>query len=290
MVVVASDDSGSDDSGSDDSGDEDSGAVSGGTVSGGAVSGGAVSGAAVSGGEVSGTVSAGSSPGPVPVPSPTALARRVDVVAAAVATTAAGRRRPCRHRRLWGDDPGGVAALAPAPRWWRSTAGSTASDVSTGLGGVSASVDARNTLSDVCSGTVVPSAEASAAVGGGGGSGTATGGAISGGAVGAVAMVTATVDVAMRRSGTVVVVDDDAARAFGGRSVLSVPCDPSPVVSSKTTIARTTTTAAPATRPMAWGSFHHRPLGSFSSHASSGDGALSPAGRDPDPSLQGSRL
>jgi hypothetical protein len=71
--------------------------------------------------------------------------------------------------------------------------------------------------------------------------------------------------------GVVVVVDDGVA-GVGGSSVLSVPSVPPPLINSRATMARATMTAAPATKLIARGSFHHSPRGSSSrSQASSGD-------------------
>ena len=75
--------------------------------------------------------------------------------------------------------------------------------------------------------------------------------------VGAVAIVRATSSVP---GGVAVVVELGA--GFGGSSVLSVPCESPPVVSTMTTIASTTTVAAPATQIIERESFHQLPVGS----------------------------
>ena len=76
--------------------------------------------------------------------------------------------------------------------------------------------------------------------------------------VGAVAIVSCG-SVPVGRAGSVVVVVETA---FGGSTVLSVPCVSPPVVSNMATMARTMIVAAPATQMIERDSFHHEPVGS----------------------------
>ena len=84
--------------------------------------------------------------------------------------------------------------------------------------------------------------------------------------VGVVAIVTTT---SVLRAGGIDVVDVEA--AFGGSSVLSVPSESPPLVSTMATIAMARTAAAPATTMIDRDSFHHGPVGSSYPHAISGD-------------------
>ena len=109
------------------------------------------------------------------------------------------------------------------------------------------------TALNIVAGTVDSSVEVVAA------SKTSTSDGTSASVVGAVPIVWTGTVFEGTSDGTEVVV---LATAFGGRSVLSVPCESPPVVSNMTTIASTITVAAPATQIIERESFHQLPVGS----------------------------
>jgi hypothetical protein len=92
-------------------------------------------------------------------------------------------------------------------------------------------------------------------------------------------VVTAIVAIVGTVSDGVVVVDAEG--GLGGSSVLSVPSEPPPVVNTRTKMAKATMAKAAATQTIEPGSFHHRPVGSSYSQATSGDSSPAPAGGEP---------
>jgi hypothetical protein len=227
------------DSGNDESGRDDSGAVDSGTDDSGTVD---------SGSDDSGSVESGSDSGS-------------DDSGVGSGIVIGGKVGQVGHSGPSGNSGHSGASMS-------NSVVSTTSDVSTTSvdGGTLVAGPEVSTVSGIVSMVVVDEAAAA--------SNTSISEGICAVVVGGVVAIVSCGSVFPGTAGSDVVVVDTA---FGGSTVLSVPCVSPPVASIITTIARATTVAAPATQMIDRDSFHHVPSGSWYPQAISGESAASPA-------------